>query len=385
MSMLWRDYIYRRGSGVQDLWDVMFEKRPVRLLYISGRGFDVRAQLVVNSLVENLLFTRHSVERAELCLVSLRDYQLPVELKAETSDNGNKIEESFSRIGTAFSIAFSRGPGEDELSGTNILRRGVEQIVSRITNHTDIILDVSSLPRVVYLSILTGLLHRLIPDKTEDAITSSNITLQVVVAEDAALDSTIKSEDPSNDLVTIPGYSSALHAESVQDWPLVWFPILGENRIGQLQKVMDVIPESAEICPVVPHPSRDPRRADRLILEYKTPLFDARDTPSANIMYAHETHPFETYRQLLGAMTRYKESLSILGGCRLAVTPLSSKLMTLGVALACFEMRPGPMDQNTFGVAMPYAEPTRYTTSLEALRSSKPELASMVLTGEAYR
>jgi hypothetical protein len=102
----------------------------------------------------------------------------------------------------------------------------------------------------------------------------------------------------------------------VQDWPLVWFPILGENRSSQLQRVATEIPKSAEICPILPHPSRDPRRADRLIIEYKEPLFDSRRTPTGNILYAHESNPFEAYRQLFLAMQRYRDSLNIMGGSK---------------------------------------------------------------------
>ena len=61
--------------------------------------------------------------------------------------------------------------------------------------------------------------------------------LQVLVAEDAQLDGQIRAEDPSNDLLNIPGFFSAWQAESVQDWPLVWFPVLGESRVNQLQKI----------------------------------------------------------------------------------------------------------------------------------------------------
>jgi len=145
------------------------------------------------------------------------------------------------------------------------LRLSTATVLQHVTNQTDIILDVSSLPRVVYLALMTGILDKLIPDKTApDALLAKGVNFQVLVAEDAALDGKIRSEDPSNDLVIIPGFSSALHAESVQDWPMVWFPVLGENRVSQLEKVMALasIPTSAEICPVVPHPSRDPRRAD---------------------------------------------------------------------------------------------------------------------------
>jgi hypothetical protein len=250
---------------------------------------------------------------------------------------------------------------------------------------TDIVLDVSSLPRVVYLSLLTGILSTLVPSKdAANALYANGITLQVLVAEDAALDAKIQSEDPSNDLIYIPGFSGALQAESFQDWPLVWFPVLGEGKVSQLEKVMNqVIPSNAEICPVLPHPSRDPRRADRLLTQYKEPLFDARETPTSNVLLAHEAHPFEAYRQLLGAMMRYQKSMSIMGGCRLVVTPLASKLITIGAGLACFEMQPADVSAN-YRVAIPYAEPTRYVASPDDLQQSKPEIAALILTGAAY-
>jgi hypothetical protein len=52
---------------------------------------------------------------------------------------------------------------------------------------------------------------------------------------------------------------------------MVWFPILGENRLGQFRMVMNAAPaiRDAEICPIIPHPSRDLRRAEKLLIEYK--------------------------------------------------------------------------------------------------------------------
>jgi len=230
-----------------------------------------------------------------------------------------------------------------------------------------------------------GILNKLVPSRTADgALGASGVNFQLLVAEDPVLDAQIRSEDPSNDLVLIPGFASALQVESLRDWPLVWFPILGENRASQLEKVMKAaIPDSAEICPVLPHPSRNPRRADQLLVQHKGPLFDTRQTPTANILYVSESNPFEVYRQLFSAMTRYRQSMEVMGGCRLVVTPLSSKLITLGAGLACFEMRPEGIEAS-YAVAIPYAEPTRYVVSSDHLRQSRPEISSLLLTGQAY-
>jgi hypothetical protein len=388
---LWDRYVFCRGAETEDMWDQMFQQRrvegrPVRLLYVGGRGFDVRAQAVMNRFVGSLSGAGCSIDKAELLLVGFSGYQLSEELQQQTEDNAAALERRFAAIGSSRTVTIdSSGEGEDDLSASTALRRGTAEVLAAVTDQTDIVLDVSSLPRIAYLSLMLALLQRLIPSPTAmSPLGAGGVNLQVLVGEDAALDSQIRSEDPSNEPVLIPGFASALQTESTQDRPLVWFPILGENRATQLQKVMsELIPRSAEICPVLPHPSRDPRRGDRLLLEYKVPLFDSRETPLTNVLYAHEGNPFEAYRQLLGAMKRYKRSLSVLGGCRLVVTPLASKLMTLGAALACFEMKLESAGGG-YAVAIPYAEPKRYVASVADLRASRPEVSAIVLTGESY-
>jgi len=174
-----------------------------------------------------------------------------------------------------------------------------------------------------------------------------------------------------------------MQSEALRDMPLVWFPILGENRVPQIEKVEASIPTDAEICPILPHPSRNPRRGDELLAAYDGVLFARRETPLSNIVYAHEAHPIEAYRQLLGAMMRYRKTMSVIGGCRLVVTPLGSKLITIGSTLACFEMKLLSADRKS-SAAIPYAEPTRYVVDLASLHASRPEVSALVLTGDAY-
>lgn len=384
--MLWKHYVFRRGRRVHDLWESLFENRTARILYIAGRGFDVRAQTVLKAFVDNLRQSRRRVSSATLLLIDFAGYELSEDLRSETEENGKQLTAMFAELGSAKHVTFGvSANGEDDASATTKLRAGTEQVVSYIDSQTDILLDVSSMPRVVYIALLTNILQKLVADRgASNPLSCDGVNFQVLVAEDATLDAAIRSEDPSNDLVVIPGFSAALHAESVQDWPLVWFPVLGENKLGQLQKVMDTaIPRSAEICPVLPHPSQDLRRAERLLIEYRHALIDARGTPTANILLAHESNPFEAYRQLLKAMNRYQNSMRMMGGCRLVVTPLASKLITLGISLACYEMRTEDLTTG-YGVAIPYAEPTRYYVPVPALRESRSEICAMLLTGDAY-
>lgn len=384
--MLWQHYVFRRAGEVYPTWEMMFDRRKTRVLYIAGWGFDIRTQTVMREFVRSLQESSANVEHAELLLIEFRGYRLDDALQEQTRSNGEALKDIFKGLGEQqTTVAFGSSGAEDDISAVIAMRQGVEEVQKHLEGMTDIVLDVSSLPRVIYLSILTGILSVLVPNKdAPNALYANGVTFQVLVAEDPALDGKIQSEDPSNDLIYVPGFSAALQAESYQDWPLVWFPVLGEGKVSQLQKVMNqVIPVNAEICPVLPHPSRDARRADRLLIQYKEPLFDARETPTGNILLAHEGHPFEAYRQLFGAMIRYRKSMSIMGGCRLVVTPLASKLITIGAGLACFEMQPSDVSAD-YRVAIPYAEPTRYIASPDDLKQSKPEIAALVLTGHAY-
>ncbi len=218
----------------------------------------------MREFVSSVQASGRRIEKAQLLLIGFSDYTLDDEISQLTEENAAALQSVFAPLGGCQTITIGGSSGgEDDLSTGTALKLGTNQVLAEVTDQTDIVLDVSSLPRVAYLSLLTSLLNKLVPNKNAGGeispLTANGVNFQVLVGEDAALDGHIQAEDPSNDLVMIPGFSGALHAESVQDWPLVWFPILGEGRVSQLQKVMAsaVIPNSAEICPVLPHPSRN--------------------------------------------------------------------------------------------------------------------------------
>lgn len=388
--MIWDNYVFRRGVEVEELWDQILldrkeRQQPVRLLYVAGRGFDVRANDVLMRFVERLSASDCAIEKAELLLVGFSGYRLSSELRAQTEKNEAELREAFSAIGSTRAIMIGEAAeGEDDISSTIALRRGADQVLQAIGDQTDVVIDVSALPRVAYLTILLSMLARIVPEGDKGrGLYADGVSLQVLVAEDASLDSSISSEDPSNDLTLIPGYSEALQSEGQQEEPLVWFPILGENRLAQLRKVEVSIPTWAEICPILPHPSRNPRRGDELLSEFDSVLFAQRGTPISNILYVSESHPFEAYRQLLGAMRRFRRTMGVIGKCRLVVTPLASKLITVGAALACFEMKLESADYLS-SVAIPYAEPRRYEASVQTMLSSHPVISALLLTGDAY-
>ena len=158
MRTLWEQYVFRRGSDANELWERLFESRPIRLLYIAGSGFDVRAQSVMREFINSLRSSGGSVEEAKLVLINFPNYQLADALKTLTEQNDQQLAEIFSAIGTVERIIFGESDGDEDLSASIDLRIGTDAVLKNVSAQTDIILDASSLPRVVYLSLMTSLL-----------------------------------------------------------------------------------------------------------------------------------------------------------------------------------------------------------------------------------
>lgn len=383
--MLWNHYVYRQGDNVDDLWDQMYRSTSIRLLYIAGGGFDDRVRIVLKRFIDHLGDGGIEIDSAQLVIVKFTNFELGTELSKRTDKNIQYLKNEFSKFGDVVEKTVGREPSNKDETGSEILKTGIDSIVSLIVDQTDIIMDVSSLPRAVYLSLMMRILAKLVPDKSKDVpLFANGVNFQILVAEDAELDSKIVSEDPETELLYIPGFHSST-MEGDSELPIVWFPILGENKEGQFRKVLESyeVPSEAEICPVFPHPSRDPRRGERLAETYFESLFKSARAVTSNILYAHENHPFEAYRQMYLAMKHYVEGLKLLKGCRIVVTPLASKLLTIGAGLACFDMKPGSYDEN-YRLTIPCVSVRRYIAKGDDIEKAKPEIAALLLTGRGY-
>lgn len=380
---LWERYVLRRGNDVEPLWQRVFAGKPRRILYIAGIGFDprtIRGPQLLRSVIEH---DEIQVAELQVWLVGFGDYALPKELVQLTIDNEAELRKIFN--GADIKPKRIQSRDDDGILRTSYYADALLDNERPLTEFTDIILDVSSLPRVVYLTLLVGLLGRLVPNKNAgpDSL-GIETNLQVLVAEDPTLDSIILSEEIDSDVKTIKGFSGGLGTEASRSMPGVWFPLLGEGRQDQLLKVFDWLQEELDICPVVPHPTRDPRRGDNILIEYRDRLFVNFEVEPDNIVYVDEGNPFEAYRQLHSVMTMFSESLDELGGCRLLVTPLSSKLITIGAGLACFELHDNRPDSKRM-IGIPYAEPRRYSVKdNHRMESGNAVLTALLLTGEAY-
>jgi hypothetical protein len=95
--------------------------------------------------------------------------------------------------------------------------------------------------------------------------------------------------------------------------------------------------EPDEVCPILPFPSRWPRRSDDLVLEHRQLLMDRIEVEPRNLIYADETNSFDLYRTLSRLQHRYSEALKVLRPATVIVSSHASKLLSLGVLLSAYE------------------------------------------------
>ncbi len=249
-----------------------------------------------------------------------------------------------------------------------------------IGDHTDIIVDISALPRLVYLTLLNTLLAHLVkPDA--DAPLDSPVNLHVVYAESASIDGAIAKFEIDNDLAPIQNLGIRLDEEASLSWPIVWFPVLAEDVLEQLTRIGERT-NPDEICPVLPVQSADARRGDNIINALGEFLFDRYDVDTRDILRATEFNPFQLYRSLMQTMARYEDSLKLFGGARFVLSPLSSKGLSIGCLLAAFEKRAIGNRANV-RVGLAHVESRRYEAA-NLGTEAKFQLISAWLTGECY-
>jgi hypothetical protein len=246
-----------------------------------------------------------------------------------------------------------------------------------LKDYTDVIVDISSLPRGIFYPLLAKLLY-LAQQQPEG---KNRLNLFVLVSENSAIDARIVDEgiDEEADYVDLfrsgaDRMASALH-------PKVWVPILGEEQGLQLRRIHDLV-NPDEICPVLPSPSLVPRRADLLVGEYHVLLFDQMRVEPQNFIYASERNPFEVYRQMCRTIQHYNRVLHPLGGCRAIISSVSSKLLSVGGLLAAYELKRAKLD-----IAIAQIESQGYSiVDDETIRKlvHDSSLFALWLSGECY-
>ena len=365
--MRWDPYVFNRGADFEPFWRAHLTERPRDVLLIAGLGFDPRASDFGSALRQY-----GGTGRRDLWLLCYDNaQQITPEQQKLVETNRVSFEALFAQNGEIerLNIAMRTDRGR---SATCANTKAAVSRPETLFSYNDVVIDISAMPRMIALMTVAQLLALF--DAREG---SAAPNLHVTASETVGHDLTAEEEELDEDVITLSGFSGRLDAESLRN-PKIWLPILGEGQGLRLSRIFDKV-QPDEICPVVPFPSRDPRRGDRIIESHQRILFDEFRVEPRNILYASEYNPFEAYRQVFSAIDRYRDALVELEDCRVFVSPLSSKLLSIGALLACYDHKKQPSGR--FHVGMPYVEAAAYGPSVGASDAER-EFSSMWLTGE---
>lgn len=371
----WPNNFIQKGDNFKKFWEEYLYPCDKSVLFILGKGFDPRMNLGLSTVIE--CFKDSSLE----CLLINYD-------EGENSPSREyeeKVQENYNALTTL--VDGKTTLREVEIRMLNEERRieGREaaQIFSNedsLNGYTDIIIDISALPRSIYFNLVAQLLELC---KTSKKPTGGNRNIHIIVAENSKIDVQIEEQELDEKADYMPLLSGSMTLSATMDQPVIWFPVLGEGKEEHINRIYNLLSTSMvdekyvdiEVCPVLPFPAKNLRRPDIIIAEYHR-VFDALEVESRNIIYSDEQNPFDVYQQIIDAAQRYDEALSLgkPGGCRLVVSALSSKLLSLGVLLAAFE---GQM-----AVAYVGAQGYRYTE--KQYDANDTELFEVWIEGEPY-
>lgn len=333
----WQNYVLNRGSELKAFWQAHLGDRERNILFILAKGFDPRMCLGLR-----LVLDCGGSGGRDACLIEFSEGPA-----SPSRMYRSRVEENLKTLTTMIDrrgVIHPREIKTRSAEGHRVASRSAGNIFKKIDDfagYTDIVVDISAMPRAVYIPLIAKILHIL-----DHALTTAGaiqLNLHVFVWEDAALDQNIRDEGIEDTAVYLHPYSGAMDREATAGQPKVWIPLLGEGQRVQLERIHDlVVPD--EICPVLPSPSVNPRRGDDLVMEYHDLLFDRLRVEPRNFIYCSEQNPFEAYRQITRAIRAYRESLSSLGGSKFVISALSSKLLSVGALLVAYDFKTANID-----------------------------------------
>lgn len=331
------------------------------VLFVCGSGFDPRAMTVLRRLGE---ITKRRVDGL---MVELPEEATDADVRPLAQTNREEIGRLIGELGGELQLQPLPEYNDAGSLGRLVSRRFQQSAV--LDNYGEVLVEISALPRSVFFPLIRGILER--AHLSSDAPQHWAGNLHVAVCENPEVDEHIL-EEGTTAMAPIGGFGGE---PGEQPNTTIWVPVLGERASARVEVLYDEL-EPDETVPVLPWPARDPRRGDRLLLDYRQLLFEKIRLEPRNIIHAAERNPFDLYRTLGALHERYLASLSPLGSVGMVLSSHSSKLLSVGVLLTAYE----------HNLVVQHVSPGRYGLhdGVDDL-SKHDEIYDLWLTGEPYR
>lgn len=353
MSRLWDPCISHGAGASEKFLTEFFADKARRGVVIAGAGFDPR-----------------SSRATEVLAAVLKDRLRGVFIREERSGGKGILAEAGEANARRLTelVPNSRVAAFPVFSADNATVGG-RQAVKALTDEpwtdvTDIVVDMSAMSVGVGFPLVKFVLQRARACKRN---------LHVVVTDDPSVDEEIDGVS-SEKAETLFGFKGARGVHDSSGQPILWLPQLTARRKKPLGRVHAALTEEqqVEVCPLLPFPSRNPRRGDGLIEAFQEEFESTWRVDARDLIYVDERKPVDLYRSVLEIDDARRRVFRKLGGSLTVLSPFGSKVQNLGALMAALE--------RDFPVM--YVETLSYTSTPS--KSAEGELVHVWLHGEAY-
>ncbi len=317
MRKHWENCIINFDAKVDEFVADYFADKSRHVLLVAAAGFDPRSRRISQMLTDTL--------GSRLSAIYVREER--------PGASGALIEQANENEATLKSIVRDSKVISIDVFAEDGAPVGGSRIVSRLGEHpvadevTDVILDLSALSIGVGFPAARMLL--------EDCESAENRAFHLMIVSNPEMDDKISSI-PSSRAGAVKGFSPAIENDA-QGLAQVWIPQLARGRGLALTQIGAAIPSRYKICPLLPFPARNPRRADDLLAEYRTELVDEWEVDPRDIVYASERNPLDCYRTLSTLKTRFDRTMKGTYEPRMVLSPVGSKVLAAGALMAAIE------------------------------------------------
>lgn len=342
MRRHWENCVTHFDDGVYEFVDDYFAQPSRHCVLVAGAGFDPRAKRVAERLAKAMGHRLHGLfireERGDPA----------INLQALADANEVQLKSVIAEAKIAHIQIFS---ADDQAPiGGHGVRTALNDYVWP-ENITDIVLDMSALSTGIGFPLARLLL--------EYAEAHAGVSLHVMVVSNPELDDRIIGE-PSPQVQSVRGYSGPSGGYEPLPVAQIWLPQLGRGRVETLRRIRNTLEDVYKVCPVVPFPARNPRRADELLAEYQAQLLNEWQVDPRDLIYVSERNPLDCYRTISTLKSRYDQTVDGVFFPQLILSPFGSKVIAVGAMMAAIE----------HDLSVQYVETLRY--EFEPTRSEEP-------------
>jgi len=345
-----------------------FGEQHRRVLLVGGAGFDPRCLTVAQMLVSVL------GDRLEALLVREQRPAASPPLR----DRANAHISALQRLIPALRVVDVMVFEQDGAVGVG---RQVVDVIKLVdmSLYTDIVVDFSALSIGSSFPITRLLLKRLEDeDQREDTALNAadrRVNLHAMVTARSTTDDRIQPM-PSSVVGPVHGFQGRFGIDETARAAKLWLPQLRFGQRGILERLHDHL-RPDDVVPVLPFPAHDPRLGDRLIEHYAREFERVWSVDARSIVYADERSPLDFYRTVLRIHDGRDPVFAETGGSLLILSPVGSKVLSLGGLMAAIER----------DLPVMYVEALSYAAEIEVDEEASYSVADVVhvwLFGEAY-